>query len=170
MTTIPSFIIEEDGKQSKFTTVGLLGSYSVPLPATTNRLGSVRVKNGLVINDLGDLSVNFENINSLLLSQSAYGTCINIEEGQIDLSLGSIFTKVITTNTEFTVVNSEDHACVFTLFLTNGGSATITWPSGTKWAGGTPPELQNEGIDVISFISPDGGNAWYGIPTCINAK
>jgi hypothetical protein len=43
-----------------------------------------------------------------------------------------------------------------TLILTVTNSATITWPTGTKWPEGTPPTLGN-GTHVVSLMTYDGG-------------
>jgi len=51
----------------------------------------------------------------------------------------------------------------FMLELTNGGSAgTLTWPTGTKWPGGTPPTLTASGVDVLVFYTRDAGTTWRG--------
>lgn len=76
---------------------------------------------------------------------------------------GAVFTKTVTANTTFTISGTPSNvAACFTLVLTNGGSHTVTWPSSVKWTEGTPPELIAAGIDVITFITPDGGITWYG--------
>lgn len=82
---------------------------------------------------------------------------------QIDPSLGNVFTKTISVYTTFTIASiPQGKTSAFTLILTNGGSQQITWPSGMKWAGGLPPTLSTTGIDVLTFLSPDGGTTWYG--------
>ena len=76
---------------------------------------------------------------------------------------GAVFTKTVTANTTFTISGTPSNvAACFTLILTNGGSHTVTWPSSVKWTEGTPPELIAAGIDVITFITPNGGITWYG--------
>lgn len=76
---------------------------------------------------------------------------------------GAVFTKTVTANTTFTISGTPSNvAACFTLVLTNGGSHTVTWPSSVKWTEGTPPELIAAGIDVITFITPNGGTTWYG--------
>ena len=76
---------------------------------------------------------------------------------------GAVFTKTVTANTTFTISGTPSNvAACFTLILTNGGSHTVTWPSSVKWTEGTPPELIAAGIDVITFITPNGGTTWYG--------
>lgn len=80
----------------------------------------------------------------------------------IDLSLGTEFTKTISGNTTLTVSNvpAAGTAASFVLVLTNGGSATITWFSGVKWPGGSAPALTASGRDRIGFITNDGGTTW----------
>jgi hypothetical protein len=51
----------------------------------------------------------------------------------------------------------------FVLELTNGGSATVTWPAGTRWADGTAPTLTAAGVDILGFYTRDGGTTWRGI-------
>lgn len=85
--------------------------------------------------------------------------------GAMDISPvdGAVFTKTVTANTTFTISGTPSNvAACFTLILTNGGSHTVTWPSSVKWTEGTPPELIAAGIDVITFITPNGGTTWYG--------
>jgi hypothetical protein len=89
---------------------------------------------------------------------------------QIDVSLGSCFTKKITASTAFTITGCEaGKSGIFTLVLTNGGSKTVTWDSSIKWADDEVPELTASGVDVLTFITVDGGTTWYGTPSIINA-
>jgi hypothetical protein len=48
-----------------------------------------------------------------------------------------------------------------TLILTVTNSATITWPTGTKWPGGAAPTLGN-GTHVVSLMTYDGGVTFLG--------
>lgn len=88
-----------------------------------------------------------------------------IAASAIDMSLGNFFSKTISGTTTFTVSNvpSTGTAASFVLDLTNGGSATITWWSGVKWAGGTAPTLTSAGRDVLGFFTHDGGTTWTGL-------
>lgn len=49
-----------------------------------------------------------------------------------------------------------------TLIVTNGGSQTVTWPAAVDWAGGSAPTLTTSGVDVLTFITTDGGTTWFG--------
>ncbi len=48
--------------------------------------------------------------------------------------------------------------------ITNGGNAgaTVTWSSSVDWAGGSPPTLTAAGIDILRFVTRDGGTNWRG--------
>lgn len=77
----------------------------------------------------------------------------------IDLLTGNFFTKTISGATTFTISNwpTSGNAGSFILELTNGGSATITLPTGSKLPGGTPLALTAAGKDILGAYSHDGG-------------
>ena len=83
----------------------------------------------------------------------------------IDLNVGNYFSKTISGTTTFTVSNvpASGTATSFILDLTNGGSSTINWWSGMKWAGGKAPTLTASGRDVLGFYTWDGGTTWTGL-------
>ncbi len=89
---------------------------------------------------------------------------VAISASAIDLTLGNYFTKTISGTTTFTISNTASSGTVnsFILDLTNGGSATVNWWSGVKWAGGTAPTLTASGRDVLGFFTEDGGTTWNG--------
>ena len=83
----------------------------------------------------------------------------------IDLTAGNVVTGTVDTGTTtFTFSNpsASGKACSFTLILTNGGSQTVNWPGSVDWASSTAPTLTTSGIDVIGFLTVDGGTIWYG--------
>lgn len=92
-------------------------------------------------------------------------TKVAMAANDIDLSAGSYFSKTISTATTFTVssVPTAGTVASFVLDLTNGGSATITWWSGMKWASGTAPALTSSGRDLLGFFTHDGGTTWNGL-------
>ena len=82
----------------------------------------------------------------------------------IDLSAGLAISVTITGATTFSLTNPPSvGSTVVVMQLTNGGSATITWPTSIKWAGGTAPKLTAAGIDIIVLTTSDAGVTWYGI-------
>lgn len=92
-------------------------------------------------------------------------TKVAMAANDINLNSGNYFTKTISGAATLTVSNvaSSGTANSFILDLTNGGSATITWFSGVKWAGGSAPTLTSAGRDVLGFFTHDGGTTWTGL-------
>ena len=92
-------------------------------------------------------------------------TKVAMGANDVDLSAGNVFTKTISGATTLTFSNppASGKAGAFTLILTNGGSATITFPTSVDWAAATAPTLTAAGVDVLTFTTIDGGTIWYGI-------
>jgi len=91
----------------------------------------------------------------------------------IDLTLGNnVVATVDTSANTFTFSNptASDELCGFTLFLTNGGSQTVNWPASVDWAGGTAPTLTSSGLDILVFITTDGGTIWHGMVSSADSK
>ena len=91
----------------------------------------------------------------------------------IDLTLGNNVVATVDTNANtFTFSNptASDELCGFTLFLTNGGSQTVNWPGTVDWAGGTAPTLTESGLDILVFVTTDGGTIWHGMVASADSK
>lgn len=96
-------------------------------------------------------------------TQGPYGTTVAMAAADVDLSAGDVFTVTISAATTLTFSNvPAGKAATFNLIITNGGAATVTWPASVKWASGTAPTLTASGVDVLTFLTPDGGVTWYG--------
>lgn len=83
----------------------------------------------------------------------------------IDLESGNVVTGTVdTSETTFTFSNppASGTAGSFTLILTNGGSQTVNWPASVDWTGGVAPGLTSSGVDVLTFLTTDGGTTWLG--------
>lgn len=112
--------------------------------------------------------------NKTLTSIGSYETRVAMGALDVDLSLGSYFTKTLTAGaTTFTVSNIPASGTVgsFILDLTNAGLATITWTlsvaaggtSTVKWVSGTAPSsLTASGRDSFGFYTYDAGATWTG--------
>jgi len=90
----------------------------------------------------------------------------------LDMSAGNAFTKTVAATTTFTVSNvpaTGTFICIL-LDLTNGGSQTVTFWTGVKWASGTVPTLTAAGRDVLGFFAHDGGTTWTGVVISNDAK
>ena len=84
----------------------------------------------------------------------------------------------ITLNTSETTLkfienqNSEDNSTVLKLelFIKQGtGTNTVTWPNNVKWENGTKPvlSLEKDNVDLISLISLDNGQNFYGFSKAV---
>lgn len=58
----------------------------------------------------------------------------------------------------------------FVLELTNGGVGTQTWPASVKWPNGVAPSLTASGVDVLAFITRDGGTTWRGVLSMADSR
>ena len=87
----------------------------------------------------------------------------------VDLTLGNVQTYTLSGGQTLTFTNppASGTAGSFTLIITNGGSATLTFPSSVDWPAATAPTLTASGVDVLTFTTCDGGTIWYGIASGI---
>lgn len=83
----------------------------------------------------------------------------------INLQSGNFVSATIAAATTFTFSNplASPNASSLMIELTNGGNFTVIWPASVKWPSGTAPTLTTNGIDVLVFISDDGGTTWRGL-------
>ena len=103
--------------------------------------------------------------------QGPYGTTSAMTTSEVDLSKGVVFSKTISADTTFTFINvPSGRAATLNIILTNGGSAAVTWPTSVKWTDGVAPTLISSGVDVLTFMTPDGGTTWYGTLAIANAS
>lgn len=120
------------------------GSGSVELALADALVSRAKLKDTAeVINDIGDFGGGAQ---------------------AIDYELGQYVKATVSTSTvTFTFTNppASGIAGGFTLKLTNGGSQTVNWPASVDWAGGSPPSLTAAGVDILGFITDDGGTTWY---------
>ena len=101
-----------------------------------------------------------------LVAKTTSGTVVakgSISGAQsLDQSAANAFTATISGSTTFSFTNVPSNASGFVLKLT-AGSTGVTWPASVKWAAGAAPTL-SAGVDILGFLTFDGGTLWYGIP------
>jgi hypothetical protein len=94
-----------------------------------------------------------------------------VSASAIDCSAGNYFTKTASGALTWTFTNvPSSRAFSLLLELTNGGTGTQTWPAAVKWPGGTAPTLTTSGVDVLGFITDDGGTNWRGVALMVDSK
>ncbi len=101
------------------------------------------------------------------LSGSYASNIVAIAALEIDATLGNYFTKSITTNSTFTIVNvPASRLYQFTLRLTiTSGSPTVSFGTGfttVNWAGGTAPTFTNAKTHEVLFTT-EGSGAWRAV-------
>ena len=128
-------------------------------------LAASKASDDLVVHIHNDETI--EDVKTFL--QGPYGTSANLTTSEIDLSKGVVFSKTVSADTVFTFINAPSgRAATFNLIITNGGSATITWPASVKWTDAAVPTLTASGVDVLTFMTPNG-TTWYGTVAIYNA-
>lgn len=94
-----------------------------------------------------------------------------VAASNVDCSLGNFFKRTVTGNMTWTASNvPAGRFYSFILQLTNAGTGTMTWFTGTKWAGGTAPTLTASGVDILGFYTEDGGTNWRGVVLALDSK
>lgn len=105
------------------------------------------------------------------LSGNTAQNVVAVAASAIDCSLGNYFTKTATGALTWTTTNvPSSRFYSFILELTNGGLGTQTWMSGIKWSNGLAPGLASSGVDVLGFITDDGGTTWRGVTISLDSK
>jgi hypothetical protein len=92
----------------------------------------------------------------------------------VDVSDGNVQTVTVGGDCEFTFTNfpASGIAGTCTLIITNGGAHATTWANHgshlVRWPGDVAPALTASGIDILSFITINGGNRIDGFVGGIN--
>lgn len=184
LTTVSSYIntlLDDADAATARTTLGAAGG---PASSTDNALarfdgtgGTTLQNSGWTLNDSDTLFAADKILERPELKD--YAETVNalddLEGGtdDIDLTLGNVVTATISTSAEtFTFSNppASGKAGSFTLILTNGGSQTVNWPASVDWAGGSAPSLTAAGVDILTFVTIDGGAIWHGMAASLDSK
>jgi hypothetical protein len=85
----------------------------------------------------------------------------------LDLATASLFyVNLNAAITTFTLTNVPTSPKVFSFtlqFVADGTARTVTWPTGTRWSGGTGPTITSTAnkVDTFTFLTHDGGANWF---------
>ena len=98
--------------------------------------------------------------------QETYASLSAASTVDCDLLTANHFAVTIDQNTTFTFSNppASGTSFAFTLIITqHSTAATLTWPGGVDWAGGSQPDIAgNNEVQAYGFITRDGGTTYYG--------
>tara|TARA_B100000795_G_scaffold168200_1_gene126639 strand:- start:1955 stop:2719 length:765 start_codon:yes stop_codon:yes gene_type:complete len=128
---------------------------------TTNTSGAALPKAGGTMT--GALQMSDQLVQRPVLKD--YGeTKVAMAAHAVDLTLGNVQTYTLSGGQTLTFTNppASGTAGSFTLIVTNGGSASLTWPTSVDWPAATAPTLTASGVDILFFTTCDGGTIWYG--------
>lgn len=116
--------------------------------------------------------LNLTTLPQQLVSYSETYASSSISSGVLNLNLnaGSVFNVNLNANITSIIASgvTVSSATSFTIFFTADGTArNVTWTingSNVRWPSATAPTLTstNGKVDVISVITNDGGNNWFG--------
>jgi len=89
-----------------------------------------------------------------------------------DLEVANFFSATLDQNCTFTFSNpaASGDFSGFVLELTNGGAFTITYPASVKFADGAAPALTSAGVDLLVFVTRDGGTTFLGLVAGLDIK
>jgi len=139
------------------------------LTSTTTTAGAALPKAGGTLTgaiDAGDQIISkavFKDVGETLVTNGTSGSAATI-----DLENGNFYKITLTANCTLTFSNppASGTAGSFTLFLVQDGtgSRTVTWPGTVDWSAATAPTLTTTAaaVDVLTFITLDGGTIWNG--------
>ena len=86
---------------------------------------------------------------------------------EMDVSKGvTAFRLTLSANCTLTITTppAGAHRVLVEVVQPTSATATVTWPAGVTWAGGTPPTLTAvaDAVDVIELVTVDAGTTWRG--------
>ena len=143
-------------------TNGTLYGLSFDTRISDTQVESMRIENNTIT--LFDNTLTRANLKDYGVVTSALGSAGGART--IDLEDGNSFSATISASTvtwTFSNPTASDEMCAFSLILTNGGSQTVNWPGSVDWASATAPTLTSSGVDVLVFVTIDGGTIWHGM-------
>ena len=158
-------------------TANLFSASSIETAAIADlNITAPKMANTLAVMNVTQMNTSVQNVvvfNSthIALGNVAGAATINTQQGtyfSANTSGGCTWT--------FTGGPDSSKATGFTLELTSGAGNTSTaytqtWPAAVKWPGGTAPTLTqgDTAVDVLIFLTDDGGTNWRGALSIANS-
>jgi len=129
--------------------------------STMDIIGGLNVSKGATFGSTVSMKDYSETVNAIGSVNS--NTAVSFQDGTVQ-------TVTVAGNCEFSFSNppASGKAGTVTLIVTNGGAHTTTFASAVKWPSDVAPSLTTSGVDVISFLTTDGGSNIYGFVGGLN--
>jgi len=162
--TTKDTLVVHDGS----TAAGFALARESALAATTTTAGNANTLAAAALPKAGGTMSGLVNMADQILQRTVlkdYGeTKVAMAAHAVDLTLGNVQTYTLSGSQTVTFTNppASGTAGSFTMIVTNGGSATLTWPTSIDWPAATAPTLTASGVDILFFTTCDGGTIWYG--------
>ena len=158
-------------------TANLFSASSIETAAIADlNITAPKMANTLAIMNVTQMNTSVQNVVVFNATHIALGKVAGT--ATINTQQGTYFSANTTGACTWTFAGGPDSskATAFTLELTSGGGMqntySQTWPAAVKWAGGSAPTLtQGETkVDVLVFITDDGGTNWRGAVSILDSR
>lgn len=128
----------------------------------------VRSVNGVNADENGNVELSSESSESHQSTDSINEISIDSHQKYHEITLNTSETTLKFIENQ----NSENNSTVLKLelFIKQGtGTNTVIWPENIKWENGTKPvlSLEKDNVDLISLISLDNGQNFYGFSKAV---
>lgn len=150
----------------------LATTYTARSIVITDTGGAVTVGN-VFIDGSGNVGIGTSTVRSKLDINGNYTLkVVPVTGSSINCGSGNYFTLSSSGYTTTFTFDNVPQGCAygFIFEITNGGAATVIWPATVKWPYGTAPVLTASGVDVLCFITDDGGASWRGVASMIDSR
>ena len=159
-------------------TANLFSASSIETAAIADlNITAPKMANTLAIMNVTQMNTSVQNVVVFNATHIALGNVAGA--ATINTQQGTYFSANTSGGCTWTFAGGPDSskATAFTLELTSGAGNTSTaytqtWPAAVKWAGGSAPTLtQGETkVDVLVFITDDGGTTWRGAVSILDSR
>lgn len=126
-----------------------------------------------IADSIDDIGNGVTPVASSLKNYTINGSNLGTTSGSVNLSLtsGNFFIATVNAATTWTFTNVAASGTMngAMLALSNGGAYAQTFTN-VAWSAGTAPTFTSNGLDLLVFISYDGGVTWNGIPSSLDSK
>lgn len=128
----------------------------------------VRSVNGVKADENGNVVLSLDSSESHQSTDSINEISIDTYQKYHEITLNTSETTLKFIENQ----NSENNSTVLKLelFIKQGtGTNTVTWPENIKWENGTKPmlSLEKDNVDLISLVSLDNGQNFYGFSKAV---